>query len=66
MVYPDRDSMLYSEEEFKALYEKTASFNDEFHSNHPLRPDGMSFEQFMEEGSDALIAENPEFFGLRH
>lgn len=66
MVYPDWDSMLYSEEEFKALYEKTAGFNDEIHSNHPLRPSGMSFEQFMEAGSNMLIAENPEPFDLLH
>lgn len=65
MVYPDWQSMLYGEEEFKGLYEKTDGFNDEFHSNHPLRPEGMSFEQFMEEGSDALIAESPESFDLR-
>lgn len=64
MVHPERDSVLYSEEEFKVLYEKTAGFNDETHSNHPLRPAGMSFEQFMDDGSDLLIGENSDFFDL--
>lgn len=58
------DSMFYSEEEFRQLYNKTKGFNDEFHTNHPARPEGMSFEQFMDEGSSMLIEENPDLFGL--
>lgn len=66
MAYQDWDSMLYSDEEFNALYEKTDGFNDEFHSNHPLCPEGMTFEQFVDEGSTSLIEKNPELFDLLH
>ena len=66
MVYHDWESMLYSEEEFSELYKKTEGFNGEFHRNHPLRPDGMSFEQFVDEGSDMLIAENSGLLDMLH
>ena len=66
MVYHEWESMLYSEEEFSALYKKTKGFNGEFHRNHPLRPGEMTFGQFMNAGSDLLIAENSELLEMLH
>lgn len=64
MVYRDWESMLYSEEEFGALYRKTEGFDGEFHRNHPLRPEEMTFGQFMNEGSDLLTTENSELLKM--
>lgn len=58
MGYSDWDSMLYGEDEFSALYKRTNGFTEKLNSNPPLRPNGMSFEQFMDAGSDMLISEN--------
>lgn len=60
MGFSSWDSMLYSKEEFSALYKKTNGFNETLRSSSPLRPEGMSFAQFVSQGSDLLIVENPE------
>ncbi len=48
----------YSEEEFFELYKLSNGFKDDFSSNKPVRPEGETFTQFMDKGSEALIRDH--------
>lgn len=52
------ESLMYSNEEFHALYEISDGFNDDINKNHRVREDGEAFSKFIDEGSSALIAEH--------
>lgn len=51
---------MYTEEEFLRLYTETNGFNDDINRNHRVRPEGESFADFIDKGSDALIQEHSE------
>ncbi len=53
------ESLLYSDEEFHALYEISKGFNDDLNKNHRVRENNETFSAFIDEGSDALIEEHP-------
>lgn len=50
--------LMYSDEEFHALYEISEGFNDDVNKNHRVREEGKAFSEFIDKGSSALIAEN--------
>lgn len=54
------DSIFYTEEEFHKLYVKTKGFNEDLNKNHRVRQESESFAEFMDKGSNALIADHPE------
>lgn len=54
------ESLFYTEEEFRRLYNETNGFNDDINRNHRVRPEGESFADFMDMGSDGLIQDHAE------
>jgi len=51
---------LYSKEEFSELCSLSNNFNDDINSNKPVRPEGETFIQFMEKGSEALSRDHKD------
>ena len=54
------DSIFYTKEEFHQLYTITNGFNEDANTNHRVRKESESFAEFIDKGSDALIADHPE------
>ena len=52
------NSLLYTEDGFHQLYEASSAFNDDLNKNHRVRQEDESFSLFIDEGSDALVAEH--------
>lgn len=61
MAYKTWADMLYTEEEFAALCAKTECFDDDKNPNHRARSADMSFSEFIDSGSDALLEEDSDF-----
>lgn len=52
----DWNDFLFSDEEFHEIYEHSNGFTDEVNTNCRAREDGVAFADFMDRGSDSLIA----------
>ena len=61
MNYTTWAKMLYTEEEFTALYSTADGFNDDINRNCRARDNDSSFAAFIDAGSDALLREHSEF-----
>lgn len=61
MNYASWDKMLYTEEEFKVLYSITDGFNNDINGNCRIRSDDSNFDSFIDQGSEALLRDHPEF-----
>lgn len=54
------DSLLYTKEDFHRLYVASDGFDDDLNKNHRVRQENETFALFIDEGSDALIADHPD------
>lgn len=59
-MIPDQwEALLYTKEEFHQLCEASKRFDDDLNKNHRVRQEDETFASFIDQGSDALIADHP-------